>query len=72
MKNDTSLLSEAYITSVPNHKSQVFFEYRDVPKLSSFNSLSDISDIDSRGRQELSQVVIKIMIVFVMIMMMTR
>ena len=35
LRNDSSILQDAAITAVPNHKSKVFFEYVNVPKLSS-------------------------------------
>ena len=35
LRNDCSILQDAAITAVPNHKSKVFFDYVNVPKLSS-------------------------------------
>ena len=32
LKNDSSLLKDASITAIPDHRSQVFFEYLNVPK----------------------------------------
>ena len=42
LKNDSSLLKDAAITAIPDHKSKVFFEYHDVPQLSSFGSVSEL------------------------------
>ena len=44
LKNDSSLLKDAAITAIPNHRSQVFFEYLNVPKLSFSDSLSDLNE----------------------------
>ena len=47
LKNDSSILKDAYITAIPHHKSKVFFEYVDVPKLSSFRTSTPVDDDDS-------------------------
>ena len=38
LKNDSSILKDAFITAIPHNKSKVFFEYMNVPKLSSFRT----------------------------------
>ena len=42
LRNDTSILKDAYITAIPHHKSKVFFKYSNVPKLSSFRSSTPV------------------------------
>ena len=53
LKNDSSLLKDAAITAIPDHKSKVFFEYHDVPLLSNFESVPESKeedeDVDSKG-----------------------
>ena len=34
LKNDSSILEDASITAIPDHKSKVFFEYVNIPRLS--------------------------------------
>jgi hypothetical protein len=34
LRNDSSILQDAFITAIPSHESKVFFEYVNVPKLS--------------------------------------
>ena len=46
LRNDSSILKDAYITAIPNHKSKVFFKYTNVPKLSSFRSSTPLEDQD--------------------------
>ena len=50
LKNDSSILKDAYITAIPHHKSKVFFEYVDVPKLSCFRTSTPVDDEDSSCR----------------------
>jgi hypothetical protein len=38
LRNDSSILQDAAITAVPNHKSKVFFDYVNVPRLSNCHS----------------------------------
>ena len=42
LRNDSSILKDAYITAIPNHKSKVFFKYTNVPKLTSFRSSTPV------------------------------
>ena len=42
LRNDASILKDAYITAIPNHKSKVFFKYENVPKLTSFRSSTPV------------------------------
>ena len=44
LKNDSSLLKDSAITAIPNHRSQVFFEYLNVPNLSESSSLPDLEE----------------------------
>ena len=48
LRNDSSILKDAYITAIPHHKSKVFFKYTNVPKLSSFRSSTPIGKCQSR------------------------
>jgi hypothetical protein len=44
LRNDSSILKDAYITAIPNHKSKVFFNYANVPKLTSFRSSTPVGE----------------------------
>ena len=46
LRNDSSILKDAYITAIPNHKSKVFFKYTNVPKLTSFRSSTPVGKSD--------------------------
>ena len=46
LRNDSSILKDAYITAIPNHKSKVFFKYSNVPKLTSFRSSTPVGKSD--------------------------
>ena len=48
LRNDSSLLKDAAITAIPSHRSQVFFDYLNVPKLSQSTSLPDLEEIEAR------------------------
>jgi hypothetical protein len=50
LKNDSSLLKEAAITAIPDHKSKVFFDYVNVPAMS---ALLDPHGVDVK-QQELN------------------
>ena len=41
LKNDSSLLKDATLTAIPDHRSQVFFEYLNVPNFGFFESDND-------------------------------
>ena len=53
LKNDSSILKDAYITAIPHHKSKVFFKYTNVPKLSSFRSSTPNEDQEENERNPL-------------------
>ena len=42
LRNDSSILKDAYITAIPHHKSKVFFKYNNLPKLTSFRSSTPV------------------------------
>ncbi|XP_040563283.1 bridge-like lipid transfer protein family member 1 [Lepeophtheirus salmonis] len=46
LKNDSSILKDASITAIPNHRSKVFFEFSNVPKMSSGAILSASNEKD--------------------------
>lgn len=45
LRNDSSILKDAYITAIPHHKSKVFFKYTNVPKLTSFRSSTPVGKL---------------------------
>ena len=46
LKNDSSILKDASITAIPHNKSKVFFEYVNIPKLSSFRTNTPVDGED--------------------------
>eukprot|EP00095_Tigriopus_kingsejongensis_P008238 maker-scaffold230_size244653-snap-gene-0.11 protein:Tk08238 transcript:maker-scaffold230_size244653-snap-gene-0.11-mRNA-1 annotation:"PREDICTED: uncharacterized protein KIAA1109-like isoform X7" len=47
LRNDSSILQDASITAIPNHRSKVFFDYVNVPRLSNDRVSTPIDDPDS-------------------------
>ena len=46
LKNDSSILKDASITAIPHNKSKVFFEYVNIPRLSSFRTNTPVDGED--------------------------
>ena len=47
LRNDSSILKDASITAIPHNKSKVFFEYINIPKLSSFRANTPVDGEDA-------------------------
>ena len=45
LKNDSSLLKDATLTAIPDHRSRVFFDYRNVPQGWKFMSCGHCQDL---------------------------
>ena len=52
LKNDSSILKDASITAIPNHKSKVFFEYADVPRMSGLRTITPDQDDNIPGNEQ--------------------
>ncbi len=52
LRNNSSILKEALITAIPNHKSKVFFHYVDVPMLGSERSSTPTDNVGVLGQKK--------------------
>ncbi len=53
LRNDSSILKEAFITAIPHHKSKVFFDYMNVPVLGYDRASTPVDDSATLGSKKL-------------------
>ncbi len=51
LRNDSSILKDAFITAIPNHKSKVFFDYVNVPALGYERASTPVEDATFTRKQ---------------------